>query len=208
MEQIRSVKIDNIVYRDKYTMAAARMPNGGCPKSFVNDYILTDEEWLTRQITEKIEPGNVTDGKVIPVIIPGTLASVIIRQTLPDLAYPFDLLIKITGNEGSLRTSLHSKQLRNWSSLNGYWQAVTVENPTLEFVNRKTNEKTNYLLFDGALGLSGIRTPWLGNSFQLPPGEYAVFFKAVSVGKTNDMYWHGNRKTNVRIRVLDSLQAP
>ncbi len=206
--QIRSVKIDNIVYRDKYTMAAAQMPNGGCPKSFVNDYILTDEEWLIRQTIEKIEPDQVTDGKVIPVTLSGTLASAIIRQTLPDLAYPFDMLIKITGNDGVLRASLHSKQLRNWSSLNGYWQAVTVENPTLEFVNLMTGEKTNYLLFDGALGLSGIRTPWLGNPFQLPPGDYAVFFKAATVGKTNDMYWHGNRKAGVRIRILVSFQVP
>jgi hypothetical protein len=164
------IAIEVIKRREKYFLIGARIPLEGCPKSFMNPYILTAEaQYLESRIGRRT-------GQVQIALIGQKSSRFMIRHKVSGSLFPLNLMVELSQiGRGAVQASVFSNQLRNYSALlNGYWRVQSVDWPTLIFKRSGQREKFSYVLFPGALGKGLYSTPWPAKEFKLPPGEYRL----------------------------------
>jgi len=166
----------NILEQDKYKIIEYKPIYGDCLKSLLNDYIISDKEKKIHNILinkqENIFHLNTYDNK----------KEYYLKIIDKKIEYPIDLLLEINDRDHSLDISLFSKRLRNNNtSLNGYWDKITLLKPKLTFIDNLTGQEIVVPLTEGILGNNYLRTPWLISNIEISKSNYTVWFEADSL---------------------------
>ena len=95
------------------------------------------------------------------------------------------ILLDLKINSTGLTISLHSNQLRGKSGmsvrenpLRGFFEMANIQNPKLIFKNKK-DENKNFIvpIYNGKVGLFGVKTPIKTNPFPIKQGFYQINFE-------------------------------
>ena len=171
------VAIDVVERRDKYFLIGARLPLGGCPKSYMNPYIPTVEDrYLESRMGRRNGPAQLLEEKQ------GS-SRFMLRHGAAGERFPLYLMIDLRRvGSRTVQATVFSNQLRNSEAqLGGYWKQSEIERPTLIFKRIGQEEEFRYVLFPGVLGKGVYVTPWPARAFELPAGQYrlSLTFKLV-----------------------------
>ena len=145
--------------------------NNDCPKNITNDYILNDyEKNISKFLLNKKEN---TSYKVKDKYY----TKYYIKINKQKLNYPLNTLLEFRIKDNILEINFFSKRLRNDNSLlNGYWSAVTLENPEIIFVNNIDGKKYKFAIIKGTIGKDFLQTPWKSKFNTIPKGSYTIWF--------------------------------
>ena len=151
----QGIRIEHVVVREKYVLLGFQWSLDGCPKSFMNPYILTPAEKSIE------EAGTDPDNKLLEMTGSEGLRSFFIRHPVPDVRFPINLRVDLAPTaDGTLLVTLHSKQLRNSEALlDGYWETRSIRRPRIVLIATNGTEQ-RFVLYPGDLGSSTYQTPW------------------------------------------------
>ena len=145
--------------------------NYDCPKNITNDYILNNyEKNISKFLLNKKE-------NIFYKVNKNQYKKYYIKISKQQLNYPLNMLLEFRTRDDVLEINLFSKRLRNdRSQLNGYWSAVTLENPEIIFTNNADKKEYKFVIIKGTIGKDFLQTPWKSRFKPIPKGNYTIWF--------------------------------
>ena len=149
--------------------------NCRCITNGRNRYFLTPEEKIIRN-----NYGEIPLGKMI--FYKSNLNNYRFIGNLDGAVY---ILLDLKINSAGLTIFLHSNQLRGFTdisvrehSLRGFFEMANIQDPKLIFKNKK-DENENFIvpIYNGKVGLFGVKTPIKTNPFPIKQGFYQISFE-------------------------------